>query len=31
LYSAYGFRVVSRDVMYVSAESPPRTAGQTQP
>jgi mycothiol synthase len=31
LYSTYGFRVASRDVMYVSAESPPRTAGQTQP
>ena len=31
LYSAYGFRVASRDVMYASAESPPPTAGQTQP
>ena len=31
LYSAYGFGVASRDVMYASAESPPPTAGQTQP
>jgi mycothiol synthase len=31
LYSAYGFRVASRDVMYASAESPPRAAGQIQP
>ena len=31
LYSAYGFRVASRDVMYGSAELPPLTAGQTQP
>jgi len=28
LYSAYGFRVASRDVMYASAELPPPTAGR---
>jgi len=31
LYSAYGFRVASRDVMYATAESPPRAAGQPKP
>ena len=29
LYSAYGFRVASRDVMYASAELPPPPAGRT--
>jgi mycothiol synthase len=31
LYSAYGFGVASRDVMYASAELPPPTGGGTQP